>query len=171
MEAAIRWAVDCDPDTWQIMSSRACGDGFEEFWHQTLSEHQTGARIAYAIVRKSDDKVVGTSSYLNLRLANRGLEIGATFLHPEARASVINPQSKLLLLGHAFACGAVRAEFMVDVRNLRSQAAMAKLGAVREGVLRKHKITWTGHVRDTAVYSVTDTDWPQVEARLLARLG
>ena len=60
---------------------------------------------------------------------------------------------------------------MVDVRNLRSQAAMAKLGAVREGVLRKHKITWTGHVRDTAVFSITDTEWPQVRADLINRIA
>jgi RimJ/RimL family protein N-acetyltransferase len=171
MKAAMRWAVDCDPETWAIMSVKACADGFEGFWAQMLHEHQTGVRIAYAIVRQSDDKLVGTSSYLNMRPAHGGLEIGATFLHPEARAGVTNPQTKLLLLDHAFRCGALRAEFMVDVRNLRSQAAMAKLGAVREGVLRKHKITWTGHVRDTAVFSILDSDWPQLRAQLSERIA
>ncbi len=171
MKAAMRWAVDCDPETWAIMSVKACDDGFEGFWAQMLDEHQTGVRIAYAIIRQSDGKLVGTSSYLNMRPAHGGLEIGATFLHPEARAGTTNPQTKLLLLDHAFHCGAVRAEFMVDVRNLRSQAAMAKLGAVREGVLRKHKITWTGHVRDTAVFSIIDTEWPQVRADLIKRIA
>jgi RimJ/RimL family protein N-acetyltransferase len=136
-----------------------------------LHEHQTGVRIAYAIVRQSDDKLVGTSSYLNMRPAHGGLEIGATFLHPQVRAGATNPEVKLLLLDHAFRCGALRAEFMVDVRNLRSQAAMAKLGAVREGVLRKHKITWTGHVRDTAVFSILDSDWPQLRAQLSERIA
>jgi RimJ/RimL family protein N-acetyltransferase len=171
MKAAMRWAVDCDPETWAIMSVKACDDGFEGFWAQMLDEHQTGVRIAYAIIRQRDGKIVGTSSYLNMRPAHGGLEIGATFLHPEARAGLTNPQTKLLLLDHAFSGGAVRVEFMVDVRNLRSQAAMTKLGAMREGVLRKHKITWTGHVRDTAVFSIIDSDWPQVRVQLSKRIA
>ena len=80
------------------------------------------------------------------------------------------------MLAHAFDGGlfdqaAVRVEIVTDARNLRSQGAIAKLGAVREGVLRRHKITWTGHVRDTVVYSITDLDWPAVRARLEARLA
>jgi RimJ/RimL family protein N-acetyltransferase len=171
MKAAMRWAVDCDPETWAIMSVKACDDGFEAFWAQMLEEHQTGTRIAYAIIRQSDGKLVGTSSYLNMRPDHGGLEIGATFLHPDARSGVTNPQTKRLLLDHAFISGAVRVEFMVDVRNLRSQAAMTKLGAVREGVLRKHKITWTGHVRDTVVFAIIDSDWPQVRASLIRQIA
>ena len=106
-----------------------------------------------------------------LRPAARGLEVGTTFIHPDARGGPVNPESKRLLLEHAFASGIVRAEFMVDVRNVRSLAAVAKLGAVREGVLRRHKITWTGHIRDTAVHSITDLEWPQARACLDARLA
>jgi len=171
LKAAMRSAVDCDPETWAIMSVKACDDGFEAFWAQMLEEHQTGVRIAYAIIRQGDGKMVGTSSYLNMRPAHDGLEIGATFLHPKARAGVTNPQAKLLLLDHAFISGAVRVEFMVDLRNLRSQAAMTKLGAMREGVLRKHKITWTGHVRDTVVFAIIDSDWPQVRASLIRQIA
>ena len=82
----------------------------------------------------------------------------------------MNPESKRLLLANAFDAGAIRVEFMIDVRNARSQAAVEKLGGTKEGVLRNHKITWTGHVRDTAVFSITDADWPAVRERLDFRL-
>jgi len=167
----MRAAIDCDPETWEIMSVNGCGEGFEEWWASMLGE-SLGAkeRMAFAIVRTEDNRVVGTSSYLNIRLAHKGVEIGSTFIHPDVRAGPINPESKLLMLQHAFAAGAVRVEFMIDVRNARSQAAVLKLGAFKEGVLRNHKITWTGHVRDTAVFSIIDSDWPTVEDRLQYRL-
>ncbi|MEY4257033.1 MAG: hypothetical protein RLZZ141_2260 [Pseudomonadota bacterium] len=149
-EEALKASIDCDPEAWEIMSVNGCGEGFETFWAQTLGETQRGERIGYAIRRKSDG--------------------GATFLHPDARSGPVNPEAKLLLLDHAFDCGAVRVEFMVDVRNARSQAAVAKLGAQKEGVLRHHKITWTGHVRDTVVFSIINTEWPAVKARLEFRL-
>jgi RimJ/RimL family protein N-acetyltransferase len=169
-EAAMRGAVDCDPDAWEIMSVNGCGEGFETFWAQLLGETQRGERIGYAIRRKSDGQIVGTTSLLHIRTLDAGLEVGSTFLKPEARSGPINPETKLLLLDHAFDSGAIRVEFMVDLRNARSQAAVAKLGAEREGVLRRHKVTWTGHVRDTVVFSIIDTDWPAIKARLEFRL-
>jgi RimJ/RimL family protein N-acetyltransferase len=75
------------------------------------------------------------------------------------------------MLGHAFDSGAVRVQFKVDMRNERSQAAVAKLGAVREGVLRREARTWTGHVRDTVVFSILDSEWPAVRLRLEQRLA
>jgi RimJ/RimL family protein N-acetyltransferase len=75
------------------------------------------------------------------------------------------------MLAHAFEAGAIRVEFVVDVRNARSQAAVEKLGATREGVLRNHKITWTGYVRDSAIFSITDYEWPAVRQRLDFRLS
>ena len=168
----LRAAIDCDPESWEIMSTNGCGEGFEDWWGALQGETQRGERVGFAIRRLSDGKVVGTSSYLNIRPAHRGLEVGSTFLHPEARSGPINPESKRLLLAHAFeSAGAIRVEFMVDVRNARSQAAVEKLGASKEGVLRNHKITWTGHVRDTAVFSITDYDWPGVKQRLDFRLS
>jgi RimJ/RimL family protein N-acetyltransferase len=170
MKAAMQLALDCDPEAWRVMGSSAFGDGFEEFWDKMLAEHPKGTRIAYAIVRRDHDQIIGTTSYLNLAVSDGGVEIGATFLNPNARAAITNPQAKLLMLEHAFACGALRVEFRVDQRNLRSQAAVTKLGAVREGVLRKHKITWTGHVRDTVMFSILDNEWPEVRARLIQRI-
>ena len=126
--------------------------------------------------RQSDQRIVGTTSYLNLRPADRIAEIGATFLHPDARAGAVNPEMKRLMLAHAFDGGlfgqpAHRVEIVTDALNLRSQAAIAKLGAVREGVLRRHKVTWTGRVRDTVMFSIIAEDWPAVRDRLDARLS
>lgn len=166
----LRGAVDCDPESWEIMSTNGCGEGFEDWWGALQGESRRGERLAYAIRRKSDGRVVGTSSLMNIRRLHRGLEIGATFLHPDVRSGPVNPESKRLLLGHAFDAGAIRVEFLIDVRNARSQAAVLKLGAEKEGVLRSHKITWTGHVRDTAVFSITNYEWPGVRARLDYRL-
>jgi N-acetyltransferase len=166
----MRGAIDCDPDAWEIMSVNGCGEGFPEWWASAIGGNQRGDAITFAIRRLSDKKVVGTSSYLNIRPLHKGLEIGSTFLNPEVRSGPVNPESKRLMLAHAFGAGAIRVEFMIDARNARSQAAVLKLGATEEGRLRNHKITWTGHVRDTVVFSITDDDWPAVRDRLDWRL-
>lgn len=166
----LRGAVDCDPEAWEIMSVNGCGEGFDDWWGALKGETERGERIGYAIRRLSDQRVVGTSSFLNIRKLHKGVEIGSTFLHPDVRSGPVNPESKRLLLGQAFDAGAIRVEFMIDERNARSQAAVEKLGATREGTLRNHKITWTGHVRDTVVLSITDDDWPAVRDRLDFRL-
>jgi RimJ/RimL family protein N-acetyltransferase len=158
-------ALDCDPETWAIMASTGFGDHFESWWTNAQ------ARLPYAIRRLADDRIVGTSSYMSFQPQHQGLEIGSTFLHPDARSGLVNPEAKRLLLAHAFDSGLIRVEFMVDVRNQRSQAAVRKLGAQPEGVLRRNKITWTGHIRDTAVFSITDLDWPGVRDRLDMRLA
>jgi RimJ/RimL family protein N-acetyltransferase len=167
---ALRAALDCDPESWEIMSVNGCGEGFEDFWGGIVADQAAGTRMAYVIVRREDDAVVGTTSLLNIQRLHHGLEVGATFIRPEARATPINAESKRLLLAHAFNAGAVRVEFMVDVRNARSQAAVEKLGGFKEGVLRQNKITWTGFMRDTAVFSIVDSDWPGVRERLDFRL-
>jgi N-acetyltransferase len=166
----MRGAVDCDPAAWEIMSINGCGEGFAEWWAMATRQSDSGERVVFAIRRLSDKRVVGTSSYLGVDRLNRGLEVGATFLHPDVRSGPVNPESKLLMLANAFDAGAIRVQFTVDMRNARSQAAVLKLGASQEGVLRNHKITWTGHVRDSAIFSITDYDWPGVKQRLEFRL-
>ena len=121
--------------------------------------------------RAGDGHIVGTSSLHDLFPQHRRVELGSTFFRPDARGGVVNPASKRLLLQHAFDSGVVRVEIITDGINTRSQAAIAKLGAVREGVLRRHKITHTGRVRDTVMFSITDEDWPAVRGRLDARLA
>ena len=170
MREEMRGAIDCDPAAWEIMSINGCGEGFAEWWAMATRQSDAGDRVVFAIRRLSDKRVVGTSSYLGVDRLNRGLEIGSTFLHPDVRSGPVNPESKLLMLANAFDAGAIRVQFTVDVRNARSQAAVLKLGASQEGILRNHKITWTGHVRDSAIFSITDYDWPGVKQRLDFRL-
>lgn len=165
LKKEVREALDCDAETWAIMSSNGLGEHFESWWTKAQ------ARLAYAVRRLTDGRIVGTSSYMTFQPEHRGLEIGSTFLHPDGRGGPVNLEAKRLLLAHAFESGVIRVEFMVDVRNQRSQAAVKKLGARPEGVLRRNKITWTGHIRDTAVFSITDLDWPQVRDQLDARLA
>jgi N-acetyltransferase len=166
----IRAAIDCEPATWSIMLVNPVGAGFEEYWSASCGA-PLSERMPYAIRRLSDGQVVGTSTYFTASAKHGGVEIGATFLRPDVRASAVNPESKVLMLSHAFDCGAVRVQFKVDSRNERSQAAVAKLGAVREGVLRRDMRTWTGHIRDTVVFSILDSEWPTVRLRLEQRLA
>lgn len=144
----VRAAIDCDPESWAIMPVNPMGEGFESYWSMTCGA-PSNERMSYAIRRKSDGRVIGMSTYY-MSLANQGgVEIGTTFLHPVARAGHVNPETKFLMLDHAFTSSAVRVQFRVDTRNKRSQAAVAKLGAVNEGTLRRDRLTWTGHIRDT----------------------
>ena len=125
----------------------------------------------FATVLRADGRCVGMTCYLDIRPAHRGLEIGFTWIGKAWQASAVNPEAKLLQLGHAFeTLGAVRVQLKTDVRNLQSQRALEKLGAVREGVLRKQMVLPDGYVRDTVMYAITDEDWPRVRAGLEERL-
>ncbi|NEX94870.1 GNAT family protein [Caulobacter sp. 17J65-9] len=171
LKAEVRSALDQDAEAWSIMSVTAYGEGFETWWSDAMAGLASGKRIPFAVRRLSDGKIVGTTSFHDPRAGHRGVEIGYTFYAPEARSGPVNPEAKLLLLQEAFGEGALRVEFFVDSRNARSQAAVTKLGAVREGVLRAHKVTYTGHIRDTVVFSITAPEWPAVRERLEARLA
>lgn len=166
-------ALDVDPESWALQYVTAQGAAFAAWWAATLGEVEARRRIAFA-VRTADGALVGMSSFIGPSASNRSVEIGSTFYRPEVRGGAVNPETKLLMMGHAFGRGAARVQFTVDSRNLRSQAAVAKLGAVREGVLRRHLVTWTGHHRDSVVFSVVDGEWPAVRQgieRRLAALG
>lgn len=171
LRGEVRVALDSDPDAWDIMVAPAYGDHFDGWWASALAAMRAGTRIAYAVRRRSDGAVVGTTSLYEINPAYRRCEIGSTFYRPEARGGPINPACKRLLLGHAFDAGAVRVEIVTDAVNAQSQAAILKLGAKAEGVLRKHKITWTGRARDTAIFAVIDDDWPEVREGLDRRLA
>jgi RimJ/RimL family protein N-acetyltransferase len=167
----LRATLDCDPESWEIMAVNGCGEGFDDWWGEMVAQSERRERMCYLIRRTEDGQAIGTSSYLNIRRLHHGVEIGSTFLRPEARSGPTNPESKRLMLEHAFEAGAIRVEFVIDTRNVRSQAAVEKLGATKEGVLRNHKITWTGYVRDSAIFAITDYEWPGVRQRLDFRLS
>ncbi len=170
LKEEVRAAVDCDPDTWAIMPMNPMGAGFETYWAVACGAPRN-ERMSYAIRRRSDSQVVGMSSYYTALADQGGIEIGTTFLHPNVRRGVVNTEAKMLMLKHAFDAGAARVQFRVDIRNARSQAAVARLGAVREGVLRRDRLTWTGHIRDTVYFSILDSEWTAVQDQLMARLN
>ena len=114
----------------------------------------------HALERATGDKLAGMSSFLGIDEGRGVLEIGGTYYRPHLRGTGFNRRIKDMMLGRAFDCGFRRVEFRVDRRNLRSQSAMAKLGAVREGVMRADRITWTGHVRDTVLFAILKHEWP-----------
>ena len=146
-------------------------------WLQQANRGVSGPRQAW-VVRLAVDSglgtagtVVGTSSLGEWDLPNERLHLGWTAYGPPWWGTVVNPASKLLLLGYAFdTCGFGRVKIQTDVLNERSQAAIAKLGAAREGVLRRHLRRADGTWRDSVVFSVIVDDWPQVRERLQRRL-
>ncbi len=121
---------------------------------------------------RAGDRVTGFTTYLDIRPAHRGLEVGHTWIGRVWRGTHVNPAAKLLLFEHAFErLGAIRVSLKTDARNLRSQGAIAKLGAVREGVLRSHLVLPDGFRRDTVYYSILDSEWPRVREGLQRRLA
>lgn len=171
LKAELAAALNTDPETWQVMAGTGHGEHFEAWWRAATEQMAAGTRVAYAVRRRLDGAVVGTTSLYDIRPEHRRCELGATFYRPEARGGVVNPACKRMLLGHAFDAGAVRVEILTDAINARSRAAIARLGARFEGVLGNHKITWTGRVRDTALHAVLNDDWPGVRDGLDARLA
>jgi len=124
-------------------------------------------QLPFVIVETGKDKAVGSTRFLNIRPEHRALEIGWTWLGQEWQRTGVNTEVKLLLMSHAFdRLGCVRVEFKTDARNLRSQRALERIGATREGVLRKHMIVQGSFSRDSVYFSVIDSDWPAVKERL-----
>jgi N-acetyltransferase len=140
-------------------------------WVERMASARADDRAMFTVRRLADDRIVGTSSLGDTDLANERTHLGWTAYAPDVWSSAVNPECKLLLLTHAFEnCGFGRVKIQTDLINLRSQAAIAKLGAQREGVLRRHIKRADGSWRDTVVFAVTIDDWPEVKAGLEARV-
>ncbi len=128
--------------------------------------------LPFAIRENASNQIIGVTAYLDIRPEHRGLEVGFTWVAPSHQGTKVNPDCKYLLFKHAFeAQQALRVQLKTDLRNMQSQRAIEKLGAVREGVLRKHIIRPDGYVRDSVMYSVTCDEWPDVRERLERRLA
>jgi RimJ/RimL family protein N-acetyltransferase len=123
--------------------------------------------LPFALVEIGSGKVVGSTRYLTIRPEHRSVEIGWTWLGQEWQRTGINTEAKLLLLTHAFErLGCLRVEFKTDARNERSQRALLRIGATREGVMRNHMIVQGNYVRDSVYFSIIDAEWPAVKKRL-----
>lgn len=137
-----------------------------------LRAAESGDAVPFALVERASGALAGSTRYFDVRRAHRGLEIGWTWVGTPWQRTALNTEAKLLLLAHAFeTLGAMRVQLKTDLRNERSQRAIERVGAVREGVLRAHMLCWDGSVRDTVMYSIVDREWPAAKERLLRRLA
>jgi RimJ/RimL family protein N-acetyltransferase len=153
--AALKAACAEDEEIWAIYPMSFAPRHFDESLNGFL------ARLAMiTFVLFIGEEFAGMSSFLAIDEARGVLEIGGTYYRPKLRGTGLNRRIKQMMLKRAFDCGFRRVEFRVDARNARSQAAMVKLGALQEGVLRADRVTWTGHVRDTVLFSILKDEWP-----------
>jgi RimJ/RimL family protein N-acetyltransferase len=169
-----------DPRIWQFLPFDAGAtyypaetrEGFHTWMRSALAESEAGNEAAFATLDAESGEPVGSTRYLTLRSAHRGLEIGWTWLSPSSWRTGANVEAKLLMLEHAFErLGCVRVEFKTDARNERSRVALAALPAQFEGIFRKHMIVGGDRFRDSAYYSIIDDEWPSVKENLQRRLA
>ena len=136
-----------------------------------LSRAQNGTDLPFVAIHLASGKVAGATRYLNIMPKDRGLEIGGTWYGTEYQRTPVNTECKYLLLTHAFErLGCIRVQLKTDLRNVRSQNAIERIGAKREGILRNHMILPSGQFRDSVFYSILDSEWPEVKKRLEAIL-
>jgi len=142
------------------------------FIDQAEAAESAGTEYAFAVIERATGRACGSTRYLDVQGPHRGVEIGWTWYAPELWRTAVNPETKLLLLTHAFeGWGAIRVMLKTDHMNLRSQGAIRKLGAVYEGTLRQHRVRPDGTLRDTVVFSILDREWPAVKEGLRRRLA
>ena len=145
---------------------------FQDFNRMVLEEYRRGISVPFATVVRREERVVGTTRFMNMDLVNRKLEIGSTWVAPRWQHTSVNTEAKYLMLRHAFeAWKCLRVELKTDALNERSRRAILRLGAKEEGTLRKHMVSWNGRQRDSVYFSILDSEWPQVKARLESKLG
>ena len=166
------WVASRDPRTWTWLNvvQPQTRDEWQDWMETALAAADAGTELPLVTLRH--EEVVGSTRFLALRPEHRSVEIGWTWLHPSAWGTGANIEAKLLQLRHAFETwGCRRVEFKTDARNERSRGALLALGATFEGVHRKHMLVRAGENRDSAWYSITDDEWPDVRSRLEARLA
>ncbi|MBO8162651.1 MAG: GNAT family N-acetyltransferase [Brevibacillus sp.] len=165
-------AAALDERIWTYMSTKIENrNDLTLYMAQALEAARSGAALPFAIIHLGTGKAIGSTRFGNIAHKDRGLEIGWTWITPAYWKTPVNTECKWLLLRHCFEeLGCIRVSLKTDARNLNSQRAIARIGAVREGVLRNHMITRDGYVRDTVYFSVIDREWPEVDQRLRAML-
>jgi len=151
---ALRAACAQDREIWDIYPNSFLGGSFDRQFDAFFTLPNSVPFVIF-----DGGELIGMSSFLNVDSANHVLEIGRTYYVPRVRGTGLNRRIKTLMLDRAFGEGFTRIEFRVDTRNARSMAAVEKIGGKREGVLRKNRITWTGFVRDTAIFAILADEW------------
>ncbi|MDR6553915.1 GNAT family protein [Paenibacillus qinlingensis] len=157
-----------DPAIWtNIMTPLLSATEVTTFVEQALKEQEAGQGIPFSVYDRLTDTIVGSTRLFDISVPHRNMEIGHTWYNPSVWRSRVNTECKYLLLRYCFeSLNLLRVQIKTDLRNERSQAAIARLGAQKEGVLRQHRVMYDGYVRDTVMYSILDKEWPQVKQRL-----
>jgi N-acetyltransferase len=146
-------------------------EDFNNIVDKALLEQERGDSVVFATLERSSGKVIGSTRFMNIDRVNRRVEIGSTWIAPAWHRTAVNTEAKYLMLRHAFETwNSFRVELKTDALNQRSRNAILRIGAKEEGALRRHVITWTGRVRDTVYFSILDSEWPEVKAKLETRL-
>jgi RimJ/RimL family protein N-acetyltransferase len=160
-----------DETIWTHIASNALGNRFHRWFDKALTCLEAKQHLPFIIRRRSDEKIIGSTRFYDIMPEHHRMTIGYTWYLPEVWGSFANPECKLLLLRHAFEDLKVnRIEFVTDSRNNRSRAAIKKLGASEEGLLRQHMVLENGFIRDSVIFSIIQPEWPRVKADLLARI-
>ncbi len=165
--------VALDPSIWEFSPEPIAGESdVENYVRAAMAEEKLGTTLPFVTISKEDGRVVGSTRFGNIDIANRRVEIGWTWLNPQWQRTGINTEAKLLMFTHAFEhWKCIRVELKTDVLNKRSRRAIKRLGCREEGVLRSHMITRSGRVRDSIYFSVIEGEWPIIKDKLIARLA
>jgi len=165
-------AVGLDPELWKVgIATIRTNEDMKSYIDAALKKQEAGNDLPFVIIERLSGTAVGSTRYMNIEKQHRKLEIGSTWVARQWQRTAVNTEAKYLLLRHAFeTLGCVRVEFKTDVLNEASRAAILRLGAKEEGILRKHLITQTGRVRDSVYYSIIDTEWIEVKKKLEEKL-
>jgi RimJ/RimL family protein N-acetyltransferase len=167
-------AIGHDDEIWNYMvyGEMQTEDDMRHWVRELLHRASQGTDLPFAVIDLASGCVAGATRYLDVRPADCGLEIGGTWYGARFQRTWVNTESKYLLLQHAFEnLHCIRVQLKTDSRNQRSQRAIERLGALKEGVLRNHMILPDGYVRDSVYYSILDSEWPSVKARLQGMLA
>ena len=165
--------IGLDPELWALIPYRVCTPDEMAAYIQTALDHQAaGSALPFATVHAASGQVIGSTRFMNIDAAHRRVEIGATWIAKPWQRTVVNTEVKYLMLRHAFeTLGCIRVELKTDSLNQRSRAAILRIGAKEEGILRQHMITWIGRRRDTVYFSILDSEWPRVKQDLEQKLS
>ena len=164
--------IGLDEDLWTwIPTPVRTLEEMTAYIHTALHEQANGSALPFALIESSSGRVIGSTRYGNIDRAHYRVEIGWTWVARQWQRSAINTEAKHLLLRHAFeTLKCIRVELKTDSLNDRSRAAILRIGAREEGTFRNHMITASGRIRHTVYFSILDSEWPEVKARLEARL-
>jgi N-acetyltransferase len=166
-------AVGLDPELWRWTPSSVTTPAEMQVYVQTALQMQSnGSALPFAIIERSSGTVVGSTRFGSIEKNHRRVEIGWTWIARPWQRTILNTEAKYLMLKHAFeVLGCMRVELKTDSLNERSRAAILRIGAKEEGILRNHMVTQSGRVRHTVYYSIIDAEWPVVKAALERKLA